>query len=268
MNSISELEAGYLVNQLKQNEPEQDCAQISVSPERNCYQKAGANELESSHQISQAKTERSCEKISIDREEGNQISGAGPESNSDQISGAGAGLPLAGAFLGLCVGGPVGLLAGVKLGSLAAIGGSILGYTGASIIREQREMRRLLMVHTRTSSDPATEHITRDASDGDSEQPDTRGGRRRRRTLLENRKPKEEEEQEEEITEVIYPPHLQTRQWRRLGDTTNQQSILALIKDVELMGPGGERDCETEEATHTNTVLVTAMVSSIPEDMT
>ena len=32
-------------------------------------------------------------------------------------------------------GGPVGFLAGVKIGGLAAVGGSILGYTGASVVR-------------------------------------------------------------------------------------------------------------------------------------
>ena len=35
--------------------------------------------------------------------------------------------PMAGAFFGTCLGGPVGLLAGVKIGGLAAVGGSILG---------------------------------------------------------------------------------------------------------------------------------------------
>ena len=35
----------------------------------------------------------------------------------------------------------VGLLAGAKLGGLTAVGGSILGYTGASVIKEQKEMR-------------------------------------------------------------------------------------------------------------------------------
>ena len=35
--------------------------------------------------------------------------------------------PMAGAVLGTCLGGPVGLLAGVKIGGLAAIGGSIFG---------------------------------------------------------------------------------------------------------------------------------------------
>ena len=47
-----------------------------------------------------------------------------------------AGLPLVGAMFGLCLGGPVGLLAGAKLGGVAAVGGSILGYTGASVIKE------------------------------------------------------------------------------------------------------------------------------------
>ena len=35
--------------------------------------------------------------------------------------------PMAGAVLGTCLGGPVGVLAGIKIGGLAAIGGSIFG---------------------------------------------------------------------------------------------------------------------------------------------
>ena len=35
--------------------------------------------------------------------------------------------PMAGAILGTCLGGPVGLLAGIKIGGLAAVGGSIFG---------------------------------------------------------------------------------------------------------------------------------------------
>lgn len=35
--------------------------------------------------------------------------------------------PLAGAVIGTCIGGPVGLVAGVKIGGLAAVGCSILG---------------------------------------------------------------------------------------------------------------------------------------------
>ena len=35
--------------------------------------------------------------------------------------------PLAGALIGTCLGGPIGLVAGLKLGSLAAIGGGFIG---------------------------------------------------------------------------------------------------------------------------------------------
>ena len=58
-----------------------------------------------------------------------------------------AGLPLVGAMMGLCLGGPVGVLAGAKLGGVAAIGGSILGYTGAMVIKEQRELRSYIDDH-------------------------------------------------------------------------------------------------------------------------
>ena len=58
-----------------------------------------------------------------------------------------AGLPLAGAMMGLALGGPVGLLAGVKLGGVAAVGGSFLGYTGACVIKEQKEMRSYIDEH-------------------------------------------------------------------------------------------------------------------------
>ena len=76
-----------------------------------------------------------------------------------------------GAMFGLCLGGPVGLLAGVrtfcfalpllpisplllscsssqvKLGGVAAVGGSILGYAGASVVREQRDLRTYIDEH-------------------------------------------------------------------------------------------------------------------------
>ena len=48
------------------------------------------------------------------------------ERTGHQISGS-AIYPVAGAVLGTCIGGPVGLLAGVKIGGLAAIGGSMFG---------------------------------------------------------------------------------------------------------------------------------------------
>lgn len=38
-----------------------------------------------------------------------------------------AAYPLAGAMLGSCIGGPIGLVAGLKIGGLAALGCGILG---------------------------------------------------------------------------------------------------------------------------------------------
>ena len=64
-----------------------------------------------------------------------------------------AGLPLVGAMFGLCLGGPVGLLAGVKLGGVAAVGGSILGYTSASVIKEQQELRNYIDDHYKKEPD-------------------------------------------------------------------------------------------------------------------
>ena len=58
-----------------------------------------------------------------------------------------AGLPMIGALMGMCLGGPVGILAGVKIGGLAAVGGSILGYTGASVVSEQKELREYIDEH-------------------------------------------------------------------------------------------------------------------------
>lgn len=49
--------------------------------------------------------------------------------------------------MGLCLGGPVGVLAGVKLGGVAAVGGSLLGYTGACVIKEQKDMRKHIDDH-------------------------------------------------------------------------------------------------------------------------
>ena len=49
---------------------------------------------------------------------------------ASHISGS-AIYPAAGALLGTCLGGPVGLLAGVKIGGLAAIGGSVFGEFGS-----------------------------------------------------------------------------------------------------------------------------------------
>ncbi|KAK2585713.1 hypothetical protein KPH14_010326 [Odynerus spinipes] len=46
--------------------------------------------------------------------------------------------PLAGALLGTCVGGPIGLLAGLKIGGLTAIGCGILGFTGGSMLKKNQ----------------------------------------------------------------------------------------------------------------------------------
>ncbi|XP_043286237.1 syntaxin-17 [Venturia canescens] len=46
--------------------------------------------------------------------------------------------PVAGALLGTCLGGPVGLVAGLKLGGLTAIGGGLLGFTGATLLKKRQ----------------------------------------------------------------------------------------------------------------------------------
>lgn len=55
-----------------------------------------------------------------------------------------AGLPLVGA----CV--LVVQWAGAKLGGVAAVGGSILGYTRAMVIKEHRELRTYIDDHYKT----------------------------------------------------------------------------------------------------------------------
>ena len=47
----------------------------------------------------------------------------------------------------------------------------------------------------------------------------------------------------------------------------NHQSIVALIKEVEIGRSGGDTD-SPEAVIPVNTVLVTAVVSSIPEEVT
>ena len=79
-----------------------------------------------------------------------QGAGQGAESSPSSFSSVPmAGLPLAGAMMGLCLGGPVGVLAGAKLGGVAALGGSILGYTGAAVIKEQKDVRKHIDDHYR-----------------------------------------------------------------------------------------------------------------------
>lgn len=48
--------------------------------------------------------------------------------------------PLCGAVLGFCVAGPVGMVAfGLKAGSLAAVGCGVLGATGGTVLKNQKE---------------------------------------------------------------------------------------------------------------------------------
>ncbi|XP_034937883.1 syntaxin-17 [Chelonus insularis] len=61
--------------------------------------------------------------------------------------------PLAGALLGTCIGGPVGLIAGLKLGGLTAFGCGILGYAGATILKKnQLQKTKNVDTHEMTTS--------------------------------------------------------------------------------------------------------------------
>uniref|UniRef100_A0A182QWU1 t-SNARE coiled-coil homology domain-containing protein n=1 Tax=Anopheles farauti TaxID=69004 RepID=A0A182QWU1_9DIPT len=44
--------------------------------------------------------------------------------------------PLAGAFLGSCIGGPIGLVVGLKAGGLAALGGGLVGFASGKFIKD------------------------------------------------------------------------------------------------------------------------------------
>ena len=151
---------------------------------------------------------------------------------------AGAGLPIVGAILGLCVGGPVGIIAGAKLGGVAAIGGSIIGYTGASIIREQREMRRLLSSQhsanrsqTRSQSLPTVSSTKTGEQEGQERKVRRRPPRRRKQVKV-----VESTEEEDNVDSVprhlAYPPHLHRSQWRRMTEMNHPDSFVALINNV------------------------------------
>ncbi|XP_076623391.1 syntaxin 17 [Colletes latitarsis] len=63
--------------------------------------------------------------------------------------------PLAGALLGTCVGGPIGLLAGLKVGGLTAIGCGILGFTGASFLKKKElEMQKSKSTSQQSLTEP------------------------------------------------------------------------------------------------------------------
>ncbi|KAH0948427.1 hypothetical protein HN011_003627 [Eciton burchellii] len=49
-----------------------------------------------------------------------------------------AAYPIAGAMIGTCIGGPIGLLAGMKIGGLAALSCGILGFTGGSLLKKRQ----------------------------------------------------------------------------------------------------------------------------------
>ncbi|XP_070167723.1 syntaxin-17 [Polyergus mexicanus] len=49
-----------------------------------------------------------------------------------------AAYPIAGAMIGTCIGGPIGLLAGMKIGGFAALSCGILGFTGGSLLKKKQ----------------------------------------------------------------------------------------------------------------------------------
>ena len=168
-----------------------------------------------------------------------------------------AGLPLAGAMMGLCLGGPVGLLAGVKLGGVAAVGGSFLGYTGACVIKEQKEMRSYIDQQYKAEPDlcitPREEarltrrqnsvrsdsfrHVPLRRAHSSSEYPrHLPSVRRCRPTHTSTNSPtlrrKTEKHSPRPQPRPVQPPHLRTSgQFRRLGDLSDeeQRSVMALI---------------------------------------
>uniref|UniRef100_A0A2M4AHV8 Putative snare protein pep12/vam3/syntaxin 7/syntaxin 17 n=1 Tax=Anopheles triannulatus TaxID=58253 RepID=A0A2M4AHV8_9DIPT len=50
--------------------------------------------------------------------------------------------PLAGALLGTCIGGPIGLVVGLKAGGLAALGGGLVGFASGKIIKNVDDVSR------------------------------------------------------------------------------------------------------------------------------
>ncbi|XP_053971314.1 syntaxin-17 [Hylaeus anthracinus] len=68
-----------------------------------------------------------------------------------------AAYPLAGALIGTCVGGPIGLIAGLKVGGLTAIGCGILGFTGASFLKKKE-------IELQNSRNPTQHRLTEQKS--------------------------------------------------------------------------------------------------------
>ena len=191
------------------------------------------------------------------------VSSSVPGGQSDYSSSVPmAGLPLAGAMMGLCLGGPVGLLAGVKLGGVAAVGGSFLGYTGACVIKEQKEMRsyidqqykaepelcitpreeaRLTRRQNSVRSGDSVRHLPIRRAHSSSEYPRQLPSVRRSRLQHSDstanspggrRKLEATKHSPRRQPRPIQPPNLRTSgQFRRLGDLSEeeQRSVVALI---------------------------------------
>ncbi|XP_058057620.1 syntaxin-17 [Anopheles bellator] len=70
--------------------------------------------------------------------------------------------PLAGALLGTCIGGPIGLVVGLKAGGLAAIGGGLVGFASGKMIKNVDDVsaNREVEQEEALGSDSATEAIT------------------------------------------------------------------------------------------------------------
>ena len=179
-----------------------------------------------------------------------------------------ASLPLAGAVFGLCLGGPVGLVAGAKLGGVAAIGGSILGYAGASVIKEQKEMRKFMEEYKKREQEMHATGSVNDATSTVNVARRGRGGERKTNLSPEARRRKRIQRQqkltilqpnrpttEERVCIKRQPPHLQLRHVRNISDLTEkeQSSILALIN-------------KNEPEVVTKTLIVTAIVCDAQAD--
>uniref|UniRef100_A0A182PHQ4 t-SNARE coiled-coil homology domain-containing protein n=1 Tax=Anopheles epiroticus TaxID=199890 RepID=A0A182PHQ4_9DIPT len=76
--------------------------------------------------------------------------------------------PLAGAFLGSCIGGPIGLVVGLKAGGLAALGGGLVGFASGKFIKN---VDAIPENDEAGSNDSATEATPGTPTDPDEAQP-------------------------------------------------------------------------------------------------
>lgn len=69
--------------------------------------------------------------------------------------------PLAGAILGFCVAGPVGMVAlGLKAGSLAAVGCGIIGATGGTVLKNKEEPIPMIEANNSSSNGDESQSTT------------------------------------------------------------------------------------------------------------